>query len=156
MGTKLAAVAVLVTAAATLTSVGAAGDLTSAAKQRVQIRSNTNQSTFVLAGNAGSLRHDSGTAIWSVNASRTVMRDGQSIEINDVTATFDGAHGTLTTRFRIEWTEAGHGYSIGSGTWKVVRGTGDYEHVTGGGRSASAWPPNGAVSWRAEGLVGPR
>ena len=81
------------------------------------------------------------------------MRDGQAIEINDPQATLHGKRGNLVIAFRIEWTEAGHGYSNGGGTWKVVRGTGAYAHVKGGGRSAHAGAPSGVMSWRAEGFL---
>jgi len=34
---------------------------------------------------------------------------------------------------------AGNGYSVASATWKVIRGTGQYAKITGGGRAASVW-----------------
>ena len=54
---------------------------------------------------------------------------------------------------RCEWIDVGHGYSIGTHTWKVVRGTGDYAHLVGRGRGAVVGLPNGALKWRFEGLV---
>ena len=42
-------------------------------------------------------------------------------------------------RYRSEWVEAGNGYHVATGTWKVVRGTGQYAGVTGGGRGATVW-----------------
>jgi hypothetical protein len=56
-------------------------------------------------------------------------------------------------RHRIEWVDAGNGYTVGTGTWTIVRGTGAYAHVTGGGRSAYSWLPRGFISARAEGFV---
>ena len=84
------------------------------------------------------------------------MRNGQRVEINDVDATFTGMRGSLMARFRIEWLDAGNGYTIGVGRWTLVHGSGDYEGLTGNGRSASSWLPGGPVTWRAEGFVGPK
>jgi hypothetical protein len=82
-----------------------------------------------------------------------LIRDGQRAEVNDPLVTLVGKRGTLVIRFRIEWLDAGNGYVIGPGTWKVVRGTGAYKGVTGGGRSASSWLPSGPVSYRADGFL---
>ena len=62
--------------------------------------------------------------------------------------------GSLVTRNRIEWIDIGNGYAVGTHTWKVVRGTGDYAHLVGHGRGAVVGLPNGALKWRFEGLVG--
>ena len=59
------------------------------------------------------------------------MRDGQSININNPLSTFTGKQGRLVVRFRIEWADAGNGYTAGNGTWKVVSGTGAYARLTG-------------------------
>jgi hypothetical protein len=145
-------VAVVAAACVALASAAAAGTQTTG--QRVAIESTASHTAFALRPlKAGPLKRDSGAAAWAVQAQRFVVRDGQSIEINDVDVSFAGARGTLRLRFRIEWIDAGHGYSIGAGTWKVVEGTGAYARVSGGGRSASSWPPDADVHWRAEGLL---
>jgi hypothetical protein len=82
-----------------------------------------------------------------------VTRGGQKIEINDPLATLTGKRGTLEIRNRIEWLDAGHGYSIGTSRWHVVRGTGAYAHVTGSGRGAESWPPGGFASARLDGFL---
>jgi len=70
--------------------------------------------------------------------------------------TLTGRHGVLTVRYRIEWVDAGHGYSVGTGTWHVVRGTGAYALLTGYGRSAHSWPPSGFAGGRSEGSLIPK
>lgn len=94
----------------------------------------------------GDVRPDSGTvrADWS---ERVTMREGQRVAIDQGVETFDGERGTLTVRFRIEWVEAGNDYHVGTGTWTVVRGTGDYTHVSGGGRGGHMWRDRGRSPW---------
>jgi hypothetical protein len=146
---------ILGSAALTLTSLAAAGPLN--ARQRISITGKGDGHTFVLAAlTAGPLRRDSGTFSDCCWTERVIMRDGQKIEINDPLATYTGGRGTLVVRFRVEWVNAGNGYVVGTGTWNIVRGTGDYAHITGGGRSAATWLPRGFVSERAEGYVRPR
>ena len=74
------------------------------------------------------------------------MRDGQSIDINDPLLTLTGKRGTLVARNRVEWIDVPDGYAVFTGTWKVVRGTGDYAGLSGGGRGAGVGLPNGTRS----------
>ena len=130
-------------AAVTLTSVAAAGP--NAAKQRVMIASQAAQTTlvspFVLTPlQAGVIKPDSGKLIAGSNATdRVVMREGQEVTIVDDVSTFKGKRGSFVTRFHGEWVDAGNGYHVASATWKVMRGTGQYAKITGGGRGASVW-----------------
>ncbi len=55
-----------------------------------------------------------------------MLRKGQRVAITDGVETLVGERGTLKLRFRIPWVEAGVGFTSGTGTWKVVRGTGQY------------------------------
>ena len=149
---KARVVAVVALAAAvTLTSVAAAGP--NAAKQRVAIDMKLwPQKTFVFTPlQAGPLKSDSGTIghnLLSITP-RDVMRDGQKVTIYDGgVATLTGKRGTLTIRDRTEWVHLerdgngdGENDTIAIGTWKVVRGTGQYARVTGGGRSAQVGAP---------------
>ena len=72
------------------------------------------------------------------------MRDGQKVTIYDGgVATLTGKRGTLTIRDRNEWVHLerdgngdGENDGIAIGTWKVVRGTGQYAGIVGKGRSA--------------------
>jgi hypothetical protein len=138
-------VLVALAAAVTLTSVAAAGP--EAAKQRVAITA-----TVLPAGKAvleplqeGTLVRNAGAfdGKWSPTPDRTVMRDGQTVDIHTALWTFTGKQGTLVFRERNEWVDLGQDLNrdayvddIAIGTWKVVRGMGTYAGITGGGRSA--------------------
>jgi hypothetical protein len=158
MTRKLTALAALAAAAVTLADVAAAGPV--AAKQRIAI-----QGTRTAAGSdagvltpvtSGALGRDSVTLTGCCWSERTVMRDGQSIDINDPLLTFTGKQGSLVIRSRVEWIDVGNGYSIGNHTWKVVRGTGNFARLEGYGRGAVVGLPSGALKWRFDGLVGPK
>ena len=135
---------VALAAAVTLTSVAAAG--LDAAKQRVAIDLKLwPQKTFVFTPlQAGSLKPDSGTISHNFLSipGRDVMRDGQKVTIYDGgVATLTGKRVTLTTRDRNEWVHLerdgngdGENDAIAIGTWKVVRGTGQYAGIAGKGR----------------------
>ena len=60
--------------------------------------------------------------------------------------TCKGKRNRLVIRVRLEQVDAGNGYHVGTGTWKVVRGTGRYTQITGGGRVGNAWVDSGP--WR--------
>ena len=114
--------------AVTLASVTAATP--GAVKQRVAIASKLYpERTFVFTPvTAGPLKRDSGTASFDAGA-----------------FTFKGKRGTLTIReLREEWVNCGNEKfngvipAVNIGPWKVVRGTGQYKGVTGGGQSAQA------------------
>ena len=139
--------AVLVALVATiiLASVAAAGP--EAAKQRVVIDMKIYpQKTFVLTPmQAGVLKPDSGTisSNWLSIPERAVIRDGQRVGIyNGAVTTLTGKRGTLTIRDRNEWVflendanRDGEDDGVGFGTWKVVRGTGQYAGIVGKGRN---------------------
>jgi hypothetical protein len=144
-------------AVVTLTSVASAGP--AAAKQRVAI-------TAVVFGKAvldplqqGVLRRDAGTfgGDWSKAPDRVVMRAGQKVEIYTNTWTFTGKRGSLTFRGRNEWVDvdAGPGFNAATGTWTVVRGTGEYAQITGSGRSVHVARDAPPLLWkvRQEGLL---
>ena len=134
---------VALAAAFMLTSVAAAGP--NAAKQRVMITSQAAQTTqvspFVLTPlQTGAIKRDSGKLIGGSNATdRVVMREGQEVTIIDDVGTYKGKRGSFVTRVHAEWVDAGNGYNVASGTWKVMRGTGQYAKITGGGRGGGVW-----------------
>ena len=105
---------------------------------------------------AGALKRDSGsTGVGgSLPTARVAIRDGQTVAIYDpIIEKLEGKRGTLVLRSRIEYVDAGNGYHVGTGTWKVVRGTGQYAQITGGGRSGTVWLDRGPWSFRSEGLL---
>jgi hypothetical protein len=81
------------------------------------------------------------------------MREGQRVSIGTWVYTLKGKRGNFVIRARIEYVEAGNEYHVGIGTWKVVRGTGQYAQITGGGRIGSVWLENGPFSERREGFL---
>jgi hypothetical protein len=138
----------LVVLAAAVTLASAAAGSPAAAKQRVAIdMKNLLQGTFVLTPlRPGALKGDSGTidSNWTSITPHDVMRDGQKVTIyNGAVTTLTGRRGTLTIRDRNEWVHLerdangdGEKDAIAIGTWKVVRGTGQYAGIVGKGRSA--------------------
>jgi len=74
-------------------------------------------------------------------------------EIDNPLVTFEGKHGTFVWREQIEWIDLEKGYAIGTGTWKILRGTGAYAHLAGHGRVAIVDRNHHGVADRAEGLV---
>jgi hypothetical protein len=149
-----AAAAALGVAAAVVTGIATAGH--TAAKERVAITSpHGNSAIFVLNPlTPGRIVRDSGTATSCCWTRRFIRRDGQSIEINNPIRTFTGKRGTFSWRAQIGWVDLDSGYSIGTGTWKIVRGTGAYTHLEGHGRIAIiSGPSDQGVANRAEGLL---
>jgi hypothetical protein len=101
-----------------------------------------------------SLRRDSGNGRAVLSNERVVVREGQRVAIYDsVVETFKGKRGTLVIRSRIEWVEAGRGYHIGTGNWKIMRGTGRYARAAGSGRRGDVYLDSGAWSGRNEGFL---
>ena len=134
-----------VAAAVTLTSLAAAGP--GAPRQRVVITmKNLPSGQFVLDPQAGALKRDSGTTSAVYTRVNVVMRSGQRVEIYRTTFTLTGRRGSLTTQERLDWVDTG-GPFIGTGIWKVVRGTGQYARVAGGGRTAHAGLDRGNGDW---------
>jgi hypothetical protein len=110
--------------------------------------------TFVLEPlGAGALKYDSGTESSVIAGRRSVTREGQSAEIVTWVTTGKGKRGSFVARARIEHVDAGDGYQIGTGTWEVVRGTGAYAGITGGGRVANASPMSQPWTERWEGFL---
>jgi hypothetical protein len=154
MGSKLTAVAALAAAAATLAAVAAAEPV--AAKQRVAIQEKA-QASFVLTPlTPGAIKRDTGSARFCCWTERHIVRDGQAIDINDPEMTLTLKRGTLVIRNRIGFVDIPDGWAVFTGTWKVIRGTGDYAGLSGGGRRAGVMLPNGSVKSRFEGFLSPR
>ena len=161
MNTKLVALAILTIGTVALTSAAVAGPSTNKKMQRVVITATASGDTdhFVLRPlKPGVVALDSGSRTACCWSRRFIVRDGQKIEINNPLVTFTGKRGTFAYRARIEWLDAGNAYAVGTGTWKLVQGTGAYKHFKGHGRIALslAPPPGDEFSWQVEGYLGPR
>jgi len=162
MKARLVVISTLVAAFA-LASVAAASH--QAAKQRVALTVTILPSgTGVLTPlKGGALKRDSGTFVGksapSTAPDLTVVREGQTVEIYHNVWTFAGKGGSLVLRERNEAVGLGQDLDhnafpdgIAIGTWKVVRGTGLYTGITGGGRSAHFYQGNRWVA-RYEGVL---
>lgn len=156
MSRKLTAVAVLAATAVTLTAVAAAGPV--AAKQRIaiQVKGGANESFVLTPLTSGAIKLDSGAATFCCWSSRHTTRGGQAIELNDPQMTLTGKRGTLVARNRIGWVDLPDGWAVFTGTWKVIRATGDYAGLSGGGRGAGVSLANGSGKSRFEGFLGPK
>jgi hypothetical protein len=84
------------------------------------------------------------------------MRDGQAIDVNDPLMTLTGKRGTLVARNRIEWVDIPDGWATMTGAWRVIRATGVYAELSGGGRGAGVALPNGNGKTQFEGWLGPK
>lgn len=114
------------------------------------------QASFVLTPlTVGAIKRDTGSASFCCWTERHIMRDGQAIDINDPEMTLTLKRGTLVVRNRIEFVDIPDGWAVFTGTWKVIRGTGDYAGLSGGGRRAGVMLPNGSVNSRFEGFLSP-
>jgi hypothetical protein len=151
MGRKLTALAALAALAVTLAAVAAAGPV--AAKQRVAIKEN---GSFVLTPlTQGAIKRDTGGASFCCWTERHTMRDGEAIDINDPKMTLTLKRGTLVISNQIGFVDIPDGWTVFTGTWKVIRGTGDYAGLSGGGRRAGVMLPNGNVKSQFEGFLSP-
>lgn len=153
MHTKLTAVAALAAAAVTLASVAAAGPV--AAKQRVAIQ--VKGASFVLTPlTSGAVKADTGAFAACCWTSRHIMRDGQAIDINDPRWTLTGKLGTIVGRNKMGFVDLPDGWAVFTGTWKVIRGTGAYAGLSGGGRVAGVQFANGNTKAQHEGFLSGR
>ena len=138
------ALAVVVGAVTMISAAAAAPD----AKQRVVIDLSLYPSqSFLFRPQAGPLEGDSGrVAKIPESEGRELVRNGQGVTTYVRIWTLKGKRGVLTIRERSDWVRLGadvngdgwQGDSVAHGTWKVVRGTGQYAQVTGGGGSGHA------------------
>jgi hypothetical protein len=127
----------------------ASSDSPVASKQRVAVQVKlplaARTATFVLdALTPGPLAPDSGSTIFTSGPtpvfSGRIIR-GQRVDRFRGTSTLTGKHGTLVISQQVDFVSAGNRYMVGAGTWSIVRGTGAYAGLKGGGRSALVSPP---------------
>ena len=130
----------------------AASASSASSKQRVAIVHNG--SSFVLTPlTSGAVKGDTGIASFCCWSDRHTIRNGEAVEINDPKMTLTGKLGTLVARNQIGWVDISDGWSLFTGTWTVVRGTGQYAGLAGGGRGAGIQWPNGKERAHFEGFL---
>jgi len=136
----LLALAALAALAGILVASAAAGS-EATTKQKVVIGMKFHAGSFVLSvSRPGPLKSDSGTTAEHASDAgcRGISHNGVKKQLCTESRVLLGRRGTLTIRDELEWRDGGSPNSCGVafGTWSVVRGTGQYEGVTGGGISA--------------------
>jgi len=152
---SVVAVALTVAAAAVAVAPVATAGRT-AAKQRVQITQGGDGS-FVLAPlTAGAVKNDSGGFAACCWSERSVTRAGESVEIDNPQITLAGKRGTIVARNRIEFVDIPGGEAVFTGTWRVIRATGAYSGLVGGGRVAGVQDANGSAKAVFQGFLSPR
>lgn len=140
-----------------LASTGAARPL--ASKQRIAIDKKLappgDHGSFRLtARTKGTLGDDAGTWTYVEVYTSQGVRDGQAYTHTLGKSTFEGKRGSLVLRDDETAVEISPGLrSIGIGTWKVVKGTGAYKGVTGGGRMAGWYIRTGQSLERYDGYL---
>jgi hypothetical protein len=154
MRTKLVALAVLTALAVTLAAVAGAGPV--APKQRVAIKVEGGASFVLTPLTPGAIKPDAGAASFCCWTERHTIRNGQAVDVNNPQMTLMGKRGTLVARNEIGFVDLPGGWAIFTGTWKVVRATGAYAGLVGGGGGAGASTPNGRIRSQFEGFLGPR
>jgi hypothetical protein len=151
MRTKLTAIAAFAAVTATLATVAAAGPV--AAKQRVEIQVKDGAPFVLTPLGPGAIKPDTGTASFCCWTERPIMRDGQAIDINNPQWTLTGKLGTLVGRNQMGYIDLPDGWAVFTGTWKIIRGTGAYAGVTGGGRLGGVALANGKTKAQLQGFL---
>lgn len=157
MRKKLTAILTFAVAAVTVAAVAAAHPV--AAKQQVEIdvRGVEGGHGFVLTPlGHGALKPDRGSVTFCCWTQREVTRDGEVLDVNNPEMTLIGAHGTIVTRNEIEWIDVPDAWSLFTGSWRVVSGTGAYAGLSGGGLAAGVFNPVQSERTRYKGAVGTR
>ena len=157
MRSKLTVVAALVTAAATLAAVAAAGPTSTKQRIAIQVKNGASGTSFVLTPlSPGAIQPDTGTAAFCCWSQRSAVRNGQSIDINNPRMTLTGKQGTLVARNLVEFVDLPDSWAVFTGTWTVIRGTGAYAGVAGGGRGAGVSLADGGNKAQFEGYLSAR
>jgi hypothetical protein len=155
---KLMRIALFGATAVVLAALAIAGPATAkgrATKQQVEIQKNSDGSFALMPLTPGSIKRDTGSSAFCCWTEKHVTLDGQMIDINDPQMTLKGTRGTLVVRNRIGFVDVPDGWAVFTGTWKIVRGTGDYAGVSGGGRGGGVMLAGGTSKSTFEGYLTP-
>jgi len=156
MRKKLTATVTFAVAAVTVAAVAAAHPV--AAKQQIEIdvRGVEGHSFVLTPLGQGVLKADRGTVSFCCWRHRKVIRDGEAVDVNNPEMTLTGARGTIVTRNEIGWIDVPDGWSLFTGSWRVVSGTGAYAGLSGGGLAAGVFNPADSERTRYKGAVATR
>ena len=141
MRKTLTTAATLVAVAAAFAAVAAGG--THSAAQRVRIEATgADPFTFQLRPMShGRIQGDVGQLTFCCWRTSSVTRAGARLDVSNPRLTFNGEHGVLRIRAQVEWIPLPDGWSVFTGTWKVVGGSRGYSGFSGHGRMAGTWAP---------------
>jgi hypothetical protein len=134
--TVIAAVA-LVALAAAFAAVAAGRTHSAGQRARIEVKGTDPYSFVFSRGQA----QDIGSATFCCWRSWSVTRAGAKLGVSNPRLTLAGELGALKIRERVEWVPLPDGWSVCTGTWKVVGGTRAYANVSGHGRVACSWGP---------------
>jgi len=151
MHKRLIATAAIVFVAAAMAGLAAAGG--AATRQRIAFVAGTSPTMKLTPLTSGAVLGDSGSTSWCCWTHNEVKQDGGQLDVNNPLATFVGNRGTLIWRERITWFDVTNGYSVASGTWRIVRGSGAYQHLSGQGHLVFVMRGGDRLTYRAVGLV---
>ena len=152
---KLFAAAAIAVAVAALAGLATAGGTATQQKIAFSYSNDNPGKTTLVPLTSGSIVADQGLTSWCCWTEKTVQQDGEPLEVNNPLATFMGKRGSLKWRELITWHDVTNGYSVASGTWRIVGGTGAYEHLTGHGHLVFiAGTGDKVLAYRGVGLVG--
>jgi hypothetical protein len=160
MRTRLMAIAAVTAVAALPAAVAAAQSFTtqpfatqSSAKQHVAIEVRNGTSFDLTAFTPGAIKADSGRATFCCWTDRHTTQGGQPVDVNNPQMTLIGKRGTIVARNQIGWTDVPDGLAVFTGTWKVIRGTGVYAGLAGGGRGAGVQLANTDTKSQFDGFL---
>jgi hypothetical protein len=154
---KLIAAAAIATAATAMTGLATAGGTVTHQKIVFTYANGKAANMTLTPLTSGSVVADHGSTSWCCWSQKTIQQDGDQLDINNPLATFVGTRGSLIWREQITWHDLPNGYSVATGTWKIVRGTGAYAHVAGHGHLAFiSGAGDKVLTYRAVALVANR
>jgi ABC-type transport system substrate-binding protein len=154
---KLITAAAIAAAATAMSGLATAGG--TATRQEIALTyANGNAAKMTLTPlTSGSVVADHGSTSWCCWTQKTVQQDGEQLDVNNPLATFVGTRGSLTWREQVTWHDLTNGYSVATGTWRIVRGSGAYQHLTGQGHVVFiSGSGDKVLTYRAIGLIVPR
>ena len=127
-------------------------------KQRIAIdmviNTGNDTGTFTLSPlTPGSLEADKGTVAIPGVGFGTALRNGMKVMNFAMGQNLKGRHGAFGLPVRFDENEMQNGVDVQVGTWKIVKGTGAYSGVSGGGRYVAVQLSNGRRLVRQEGWV---
>jgi hypothetical protein len=141
MRKTLTTAATLIATAAAFAAVAAGGTHSAAQRVRIEARGADPFTSDLRPMSHGRIQGDTGQLTFCCWSTRSITRAGAELDVSNPRLTFHGEHGTLTIRNRIEWIPLPDGWSVFTGTWRVVGGTRRYAGLSGHGRIAGTWGP---------------